>query len=471
MEAVLTCLAALPDAKLVFASRELFSTLDPTVKVAAILRSALLGIASTLTHDQLGGWQHVLDKVVTDHPFTVQRDVCSQPWLQSAKAWCSEKVPLKEGSHLNVPVVLLRFTHDSIDSRLHFRNQLSIFKTFDEFQRGVKTPQQLEEPLDVCVHEGKLFSLSNRRLFTLLMYQAVNRDREVLAPCIMRSKTWSQGKFNEAFTTQNDGLGIRAHSWGRVQEALHCSRPLFDSGRSTLQVLEELLVGSEYEWILQHVRLRESTKQDGAHSLTLSHGDDALSHFKERARSQPQPRQSPRLLDRDSTTSSLGELAKSVQKSVPVFPDGRRFTIGSNHRSKVSSFLADLDKSIVRGQEICLECDATFRWNRSKRLQKGFTCVPYACSICCASPDSWTPATEYFNNGNHGIYEIKHPGCDSVTEANSHTKSDVFCKKCCCLIMVPIEYQPGLFCHGLLFEGSFQMKSSSRPPLLIRPKM
>ena len=62
---------------------------------------------------------------------------------------------------LEVPVVLLRFTHDSIDARLHFRNQVSIYKAFDELQREVLTPQSLQEPLDVVLHNG---ALSNRGL-------------------------------------------------------------------------------------------------------------------------------------------------------------------------------------------------------------------------------------------------------------------------------------------------------------------
>ena len=49
------------------------------------------------------------------------------------------------------PVAFLRFTHDTIDARLHFRNQQSLFKTLDELQRMQMSPHQLDEPLDVCL--------------------------------------------------------------------------------------------------------------------------------------------------------------------------------------------------------------------------------------------------------------------------------------------------------------------------------
>ena len=46
-------------------------------------------------------------------------------------------------------------------------------------------------------------------------------------------------------------------------------------------LLEELLTGSQYEWLLQHVRLRDSLHQNDAHSLTLTTGlSDRGSHTK-----------------------------------------------------------------------------------------------------------------------------------------------------------------------------------------------
>ena len=98
---------------------------------------------------------------------------------------------------MSVPVVALRFPHDSIASRLHFRNQQSIFKTSDELQRGTITACELEEPLDVCVHDGNLYGMSNRRLFVLLMYQAVRHDWPVSAPYILRTKDWRSNAFKK----------------------------------------------------------------------------------------------------------------------------------------------------------------------------------------------------------------------------------------------------------------------------------
>merc|ERR1712224_509859 len=119
-------------------------------------------------------------------------------------------------------------------------NQQSLFKLFDELQRKCKVPQDIGEPLDVCLHEGLLYSISNRRLFVLLMYQAVHREIPVKAQCILRSKEWANGKFGRALTSMNEGLGVDSHP-GSLQEALHHSRPIFDSARAANELLEELL--------------------------------------------------------------------------------------------------------------------------------------------------------------------------------------------------------------------------------------
>ena len=68
----------------------------------------------------------------------------------------------------------------------HQKPQTSMYKPFDELQRGVLLPDELEESLDVGVHNGCLHSVSNRRLFVLLLYQVVHRDRVIEAPCCCR---------------------------------------------------------------------------------------------------------------------------------------------------------------------------------------------------------------------------------------------------------------------------------------------
>ena len=55
-------------------------------------------------------------------------------------------------------------------------------------------------------------------------------------------------------------------------------------------MIEELLTGSPYEWLLQHVKLRESTSGKDAHSLTLTDSSKSSRHAR---RGQPhQARQS-----------------------------------------------------------------------------------------------------------------------------------------------------------------------------------
>jgi len=176
---------------------------------------------------------------------------------------------------VDVPVFALRFTHDTIDSRLHFQNQKSIYKLFDDLQRGVKEPKDVDEPLDIVVRDGKVWSLSNRRLMTLRMYQSLHLDQAVYAPCIARGEDWKGGKFFAAKTTKNDGLGIDAGSASSA--SLHGLRPLFNPGRASWELLRELLTGTGHEYMLNVFRLRQS-KRGGtdAESLTLlSAGSDA----------------------------------------------------------------------------------------------------------------------------------------------------------------------------------------------------
>ena len=123
-------------------------------------------------------YRKVLDDVVVE-AVSVHTEL-AEPWRGPESA--------TEHEIVHIPVSQLRFTHDTIDSRLHFQNQLSLFKFFDELQREAIKPEELE-PLDVCVHHGCAFSISNRRLFVLRMYQAVHRDRIVHATCVLRQKS------------------------------------------------------------------------------------------------------------------------------------------------------------------------------------------------------------------------------------------------------------------------------------------
>uniref|UniRef100_A0A0G4HGM9 Uncharacterized protein n=1 Tax=Chromera velia CCMP2878 TaxID=1169474 RepID=A0A0G4HGM9_9ALVE len=189
------------------------------------------------------------------------RHIISEPWIREASEFPVEEClrGKQPGDHFKIPVLLLRFTHSSIDSRLSFQNQESMYKTFDQLQRGTLLPDDLDEPLDVCYEDGILWSISNRRLFVLLMHQSVHRDKTVYAPCVLRTRTWKSSKFLQAKTTRNRGLGISPKEGGlNVQQPQHRSAPIFDRGTSAFRTLKALLEGSPFEYLLDHVQLRSS---------------------------------------------------------------------------------------------------------------------------------------------------------------------------------------------------------------------
>ena len=97
------------------------------------------------------------------------------------------------------------------------------------------------------MHDGNLYSMSNRRLFVLLMHQAVHRDWAVSAPCILRTKACRSNKFKKAVTTRSAGLGIDAQETRGLKEALHNKRPIFDTGWSAMSLLSGLLTGCQFE--------------------------------------------------------------------------------------------------------------------------------------------------------------------------------------------------------------------------------
>ena len=98
---------------------------------------------------------------------------------------------LRPGMEVTVPIQALRWTHDGINAQLAFGDnhehpEESIFKLFEQLFRERVTPLDLTEadPLPVFLHRGPdnhlgLYSRRNRRLATLLMYQALRREELV----------------------------------------------------------------------------------------------------------------------------------------------------------------------------------------------------------------------------------------------------------------------------------------------------
>lgn len=106
---------------------------------------------------------------------------------------------LQPGCEFNIPVLALRWTHKSVNSKRasgedHDHVQGSIFKLVEQLICERLTPRELTQNdiLIVYVHCGPngmrgLYSRQNRRLMALLMLQACRRDELHLASCIVRS--------------------------------------------------------------------------------------------------------------------------------------------------------------------------------------------------------------------------------------------------------------------------------------------
>ena len=140
----------------------------------------------------------------------------------------TQKIRVKEVTEstptdvVEVPVNELKFTHSDIDSRMAFKNGKSMYMTLDQLERGIISPRDLP-PLDICLHEGKYYSISNRRLKVLKWY-----DKNVMAPCIVRTKKWRNNKFKKALTSKCGGEGIRPkQSKGFKNHATHNGTELF----------------------------------------------------------------------------------------------------------------------------------------------------------------------------------------------------------------------------------------------------
>lgn len=212
MEGLLRKLRDLPDAKLADVAKALVSSIVHDVETNSILRSCLASLIAVIGQEQLQACQEALAESGADRTFDYVRLVDSQPCMQAARRWCHVTHNIEVNAIIEVPVILVRFTtNDGNESCLDFKNQMSIFKTFDKLQRGITRPQDLEEPLEVCMHGGTLYTLSNKALFALLMYQAVNRHLVVQASCILRPPVCTSGKHEETQNTKHYGLGITSH--------------------------------------------------------------------------------------------------------------------------------------------------------------------------------------------------------------------------------------------------------------------
>jgi hypothetical protein len=150
----------------------------------------------------------------------------------------------------------------------------SIFKLVDQMERGIKAAGDINEPLDVAQHDGKLCSLSNRRLTALMMFQSLHRDIVVKAWCKICSDDTQ--KFEEANSTSSDGLAIEV----REGESQHFGAPLFQRGEYAMHELQRVSERHPDDLhlfdLLSKLRVRRSLREPDGCSLTCTQASQAL---------------------------------------------------------------------------------------------------------------------------------------------------------------------------------------------------
>lgn len=159
------------------------------------------------------------------------------------------------------------FGHDRIDDD-------SVFKLVDQLQRGEKRAVDIDKPLDIVQYHGHFYSLSNRRLTALMMFQNLHRDRAVKAWCRICSSDTEE--FETKHQTSNDGLGIDV----RPGESQHFGAPLFQRGEYAMHELDQLVQrhpdDTDLSEIVGKLRTRPSARESDGCSLTLTQASQPL---------------------------------------------------------------------------------------------------------------------------------------------------------------------------------------------------
>jgi len=137
------------------------------------------------------------------------------PAANAAAEFLLRALELKPGLEMvRVPVLALRWTQESINRRMVFRNNVhdgvSVYFLIHSLLRhmsvDLQCPCDLDQPLLICVFSGCVWSLSNRRLTALMAYQALRPDVVVTVPC--RVSTAFKHRFRVQYSTKRSGLGI-----------------------------------------------------------------------------------------------------------------------------------------------------------------------------------------------------------------------------------------------------------------------
>ena len=133
------------------------------------------------------------------------------PWLREARDFLAGLDGGLEASEHGVELWLLvmciRWTHDGINSNMTFKLGGSVFAMVHRIWKSGKNSDASVGPMEVVLSEdGRLWSLSNRRLAAFKMIQALSAETIWARCCIY---TPSHHKFrNGSLTTKNGGLGV-----------------------------------------------------------------------------------------------------------------------------------------------------------------------------------------------------------------------------------------------------------------------
>eukprot|EP00928_Gymnodinium_smaydae_P088533 TRINITY_DN72606_c0_g1_i1.p1 TRINITY_DN72606_c0_g1~~TRINITY_DN72606_c0_g1_i1.p1 ORF type:complete len:885 (+),score=81.81 TRINITY_DN72606_c0_g1_i1:71-2725(+) len=256
----------------------------------------------------------------------------------SGKQPIPHDVDARKAPFVELPVALLRWTQSSISKDAHFlhdksgkrmpeEDRTSIWQTLDQLFYGHVAASELE-PLEVVIDEGKVWSLSNRRLTVLKMFQAVRQDTTVFAKCVVRP---IDDEYRRKKDTQSDGLSIYPRL--RHAEGKHLGAPLFnqaEQGRKSLM----RLAGKhpDLDALFRQIMICESMRRQGEDTLTLASDplcENEVGRCRSRERSQSK-------CNRKSSRSRTRKVAQPVHTS-STMPNTSNFvamtTIASNSQS------------------------------------------------------------------------------------------------------------------------------------------
>ena len=160
--------------------------------------------------------------------------------------------------------------HDEHGHDKQLGDRISIYQTLDELWRGRVKPEDMP-PLEVVLCDGKLWSINNRRLADLKMFQAVSQHETVWVSCVLRPP--NHPKFRSSKTTKTDGLSVGLHCMGqnpRKNSPFHMGAPAFNQAAQTMHGMQRFAnKHAEVDCWLRRVKLAASKRRRGEDAITL----------------------------------------------------------------------------------------------------------------------------------------------------------------------------------------------------------